>query len=177
LDSERRVLLAIDGARRLLAEADGLTVESDRIAAWRAEDRAALARAVAKATAQDPAQARPGFVRVARASGRPPLALLVAPSSAREASGAAAVVVRAMGAEADVPPQLLIDLFDLTPAEARVAAELVKGRAPQEIADGVSVSLNTIRNQLQHAYRKIGVSRQSALVTVVLSAAAFVSNA
>ena len=177
LDSERRIMLANEGARRLIAQQDGLLLEGERISAWRQEDRDALALAVQEATAPGAEPPRPGFVRVARRSGKPPLALLVTPPTGEPGSETAVVFVRSMDLEAEVPAQLLGDLFHLTPAEARVTAELVRGRTPQEIADAASVSLNTIRNQLQQAYRKAGVSRQSELVAVVLSAAAFVSAA
>ena len=63
--------------------------------------------------------------------------------------------------------QLLIDLFGLTPSEARVAMLLLSGLEPKEISELTETTLNTVRFQLKVIYRKTGVSRQSQLVRLV----------
>jgi len=63
--------------------------------------------------------------------------------------------------------QLLIALFGLTPAEARVAMLLVSGLGPREISQQTETTQNTVRFQLKVIYRKTGVSRQSQLVRLV----------
>ena len=60
--------------------------------------------------------------------------------------------------------------------EARVVVELVKGKRPQEVADELKVSLNTVRNQLKQIFSKTNTGRQSELISLVLSSAAFVSE-
>ncbi|MGY4622579.1 helix-turn-helix transcriptional regulator [Bradyrhizobium sp. USDA 4486] len=65
------------------------------------------------------------------------------------------------------PPEILQALFDLTPAEARVAAHLAEGRSVQAIADRLSIQPNTVRVQLKSVFSKTGTSRQAELVSLL----------
>lgn len=56
------------------------------------------------------------------------------------------------------------DSFGLTPAEIRLASRLREGRTLKEAADELSVSHNTVRNQLRAIFDKMGLKRQSELV-------------
>lgn len=58
----------------------------------------------------------------------------------------------------------IIESFGLTPAEARLARKLRDGRSLQDAADDMSVSINTVRNQLRAVFDKMGLKRQSDLV-------------
>ncbi|MFT3801352.1 MAG: helix-turn-helix transcriptional regulator [Burkholderiaceae bacterium] len=59
-------------------------------------------------------------------------------------------------------------MFDLTPAEGRVAALLAIGEPLDRIAEALGVSINTIRAHLAHAMQKTGTRRQSDLVALLL---------
>ena len=61
-------------------------------------------------------------------------------------------------------------LFRLSVAEANVVSRFAAGASPYKIAVERGVSPITVRNQLKSAQAKIGVSRQSELVSVVLRA-------
>jgi DNA-binding CsgD family transcriptional regulator len=63
--------------------------------------------------------------------------------------------------------ELLQALFDLTPAEARVAGLIAEGRSVEEITGSLSVSSNTVRTQLKSVFTKTGVGRQAELVTLL----------
>jgi DNA-binding CsgD family transcriptional regulator len=62
-------------------------------------------------------------------------------------------------------PALLMNLFDLTPTEARIASLLVKGHSVRTIADMQGVETNTVRMQLKAVFNKTGVHRQAQLVS------------
>lgn len=62
----------------------------------------------------------------------------------------------------------LMEYFDLSGAESSVVGELVNGSSTDEIARQRGVSVITIRNQLKSAQNKMGVARQSELVSMVL---------
>jgi DNA-binding CsgD family transcriptional regulator len=62
----------------------------------------------------------------------------------------------------------LSSMFDLTPAEAKVAVALVGGRDLQTIATTHSVSLETIRSHLKAIFAKTGAHRQSELIAILL---------
>ncbi|RFC64098.1 helix-turn-helix transcriptional regulator [Fulvimarina endophytica] len=64
---------------------------------------------------------------------------------------------------------LLHLLFDLTPAEARVAQGIAEGRTIGTMAAGGTASENTLRSQLKSVFAKTGVSRQAELVRLLSS--------
>ncbi len=63
--------------------------------------------------------------------------------------------------------QLLGKLYNLTPAELRVASALLAGDSPENYAQQAGVTQNTVRSQLQSLFRKTGTRRQSELVAVL----------
>lgn len=63
--------------------------------------------------------------------------------------------------------RVLEGLFDLTPAEARVARGILFGKSLQEIAQEHSVSPETTRTQLKAVMAKTGTSRQSELASLL----------
>jgi DNA-binding CsgD family transcriptional regulator len=64
-------------------------------------------------------------------------------------------------------PELLQALFDLSPAEARIASQLTDGRSIEQIALLNGLSHNTIRTQLKSVFSKTGVQRQAELVSLL----------
>ncbi len=67
------------------------------------------------------------------------------------------------------PPaaELLQALFDLTPAEARVAGLIAAGHTIDSITSTLSVTSNTVRTQLKSIFNKTGVSRQAELASLL----------
>ena len=47
------------------------------------------------------------------------------------------------------------------PRESEVLALIVQGRSNQQIADGTSSSVNSVKTYIRSAYRKIGVSHRA----------------
>ncbi|SAL76718.1 LuxR family transcriptional regulator [Caballeronia peredens] len=69
--------------------------------------------------------------------------------------------------DATVSAQQLMQLFKLSPAEARLAHNLAKGKSIEEHAQVVGVSIATARNQLRSVLEKTGLGRQQNLVRVL----------
>ena len=65
------------------------------------------------------------------------------------------------------PVELVQSLFDLTPAEARVARRLTGGETVEDIASTGGVSLNTIRTQVRGVLEKTGCRRQAEVVALL----------
>jgi len=63
--------------------------------------------------------------------------------------------------------KLLGKLYNLTPAELRVASALLAGDSPENYAQQAGVSQNTVRTQLISLFRKTDTRRQSELVAVL----------
>jgi DNA-binding CsgD family transcriptional regulator len=64
-------------------------------------------------------------------------------------------------------PELLQALFDLTPAESRIAGQVTEGKSIEQIALSNGVSHNTIRTHLKSIFSKTGVQRQAELVSLL----------
>jgi DNA-binding CsgD family transcriptional regulator/PAS domain-containing protein len=64
-------------------------------------------------------------------------------------------------------PYVVAAMWDLSPAETKVAMRLREGDTPQDIASALGLSLATIRSQMQAVLRKTSTSRQSELVSVL----------
>jgi DNA-binding CsgD family transcriptional regulator len=81
--------------------------------------------------------------------------------------GDALLIVSKIGA-GNVPGASLLEaLFDLTPAESRVAHLLVEGVPAPLLAQKLSVSAETVRTHIKSVLRKAGVHRQVDLVRLV----------
>ena len=184
VDRDCRLLLANRSASRLFDFADGLTLSHGRISTARRDQveqlRDLVDRACSRLDGDGAEQTFAGVMTIDRGGDVRPLSIMVAPVQLGEASEGdsrvAAIFIRDLEVRQSVPPEVLAKLFGLTPAEARVVVELVKGKRPQEVADDLSVSLNTVRNQLKQIFSKTNTGRQSELISLVLSSAAFVSE-
>ena len=65
------------------------------------------------------------------------------------------------------PAELLQTLFDLTPAESRLARSLIEGEALETIAAKFGVSRNTATTHLKRVFAKTGCKRQAELVSLL----------
>ena len=69
---------------------------------------------------------------------------------------------------ADVRRQRLGEDFGLTPAEAAVAAEVVKADGLQAVSGRLGISLETVRTHLAHVFDKTCTRRQAELIRLLL---------
>jgi len=75
--------------------------------------------------------------------------------------------VTALSRRSPLPAALLQALFDLTPAEARVAHLIGGGHTVSEAARHLAVQGNTVRAQLKSIFAKTGARRQAELISIV----------
>ncbi len=75
----------------------------------------------------------------------------------------------------DSPPyasmEMIRNMFGLTRAETSLAMLLADGLNLEEAAAELGITKNTTRAQLRHIFAKTGVSRQTALIRLLLSSA------
>lgn len=90
-------------------------------------------------------------------------------ASAREVfTGAAAVLLMTPVSLRELPDAAVIQgLFDLTPAEAKIARALGGGMTISQIAATTGASAATVRNQVQAVFGKTGMHRQADLVRLL----------
>lgn len=83
-------------------------------------------------------------------------------------TGATAMLYFTPLAQRAVPQVELLELlFDLTPAEARVASLLAEGRSVEEIGGQLKIATNTVRRHLKSVFSKTGAHRQAELVSLL----------
>jgi DNA-binding CsgD family transcriptional regulator len=89
--------------------------------------------------------------------------------SARDifARSAAVFVLMPVAAPSSPPVELVMSLFDLTPAEARVARGLAAGKTVDDLAGDNGVSPNTVRVQVRGVLEKTGCQRQTDVVALL----------
>lgn len=88
-------------------------------------------------------------------------------------SGGASIVIANTVSMAPSPrANLLSALFDLTPAEARIARAVAELKTPAEIARAGGVSRETVRTQIKTIYAKTGLGSQAALARLVAAVGA-----
>ncbi len=80
---------------------------------------------------------------------------------------AAALVLTPVTLPQAPPVELVQSLFDLTPAEARVARSLATGETVETIASAQGVSQNTIRVHVRGVLEKTGCNRQVDVVSLL----------
>ncbi|MER8528668.1 helix-turn-helix transcriptional regulator [Mesorhizobium sp. M0814] len=110
--------------------------------------------------------------------GRPALIVHLLPlrGAAHDIFSGADILVAAtvVGIGATGPsPSILSGLFDLTPAEARLATALASGRSVQEAAIEIGIAVKSARTYLERIHRKTGTNRQSQLMALLKSARPF----
>jgi DNA-binding CsgD family transcriptional regulator len=113
-------------------------------------------------------------VALSRPSGRRSYVVSVVPlpfqTGERLAAGRAAAMlfVAEPDRRSERPDAWLQRLWDLTPAEARLAGRLMQGESLREAADALGVALGTARNQLKHVFAKTDTRRQAELMRLLL---------
>jgi len=175
VDVKGCVLLLNRLASQFVARKDALTIFNGVLRAASPSDTTALHRSIARAG--QPAGGNGGgaaqALRLQRPSGNGPLPVLVTALPemrwAQPNRPAAAVFVGDPGQELETDPGRLRHWYNLTGAEARVAALLAQGRTVEEVAELLGVQPNTVRVQLREVFAKTGTTRQAELVRLLTS--------
>jgi DNA-binding CsgD family transcriptional regulator len=110
-------------------------------------------------------------IPVAAREGRPPMIFHVMPvrGAAQDifAQGLALLMVTPVDRSAVPAADVLRVLFDLTPAEARVARGIAQAKTVETVAFESGVSRETVRTQLASVLAKTGMTRQAELVALL----------
>ncbi|WP_168201391.1 helix-turn-helix transcriptional regulator [Qingshengfaniella alkalisoli] len=69
-----------------------------------------------------------------------------------------------------------MELFGLTPAEARVAGALANGARTVDVAKDLGVSQTTIAFHMRNLFQKTGTNRQADLVALILAGAMMIRS-
>lgn len=152
-DRHGKVVFANRVAAVVLTQADALLIDRGGEIRGRVPAETALLRQ---------ALADGGAVRASRESGEA-LPLLVCPLPPE---GAVIFIGDRQSAMSQEP---IARWYELTPAEARVAAALAEGESLEDAAELLGITRNTARTHLKRIFAKTGTNRQGALVRLLLT--------
>ena len=173
LDRAGRVLFVNERGRQLAADNDGLRVEGNRLHSERRADQPALDAMIRDAV--DPAGRNSGgWLRLSRPSGRLPYAVFVAPLRVADEELLAAdakvlVLAHDTARQNRADAAMLVSLYRLTDAEARLASALSGGHSIESAAAALGMKPATARTHLKHVFAKLGINRQQELVRLLTS--------
>lgn len=171
VDSSRRLLFANEAARRALDSGDALAESGGQLLLRQEQPMSRLSAYLARPTrARRNGSSASMALRLERASGLSAYRLLVTRLDLAAADSPGPVflcMVFEPHAAREVPRQVLIELYGLSPAEAAVASDLFAGRDVKALARTRGVSQSTIRTQLRSIFRKCDVASQAQLLQLL----------
>ena len=162
-----RIMSANAAADHILHRGDGVISRNSCLGSPDTDSGHAIDQAIAAATRSLAPSA--SAVLVARMGDLSPYVLTVTPLIGGSGAATALILFRDPDvADASLAPRLR-QIFGLTPAEAIVAAELMRGRSLHQIAAVRKASIATLRSQWKAISAKTGCARQSELVALLSS--------
>jgi DNA-binding CsgD family transcriptional regulator len=169
LDPHGRAIFVSRSAEQILARNDGVALIGGTLRATRADDNAAIGRAIAAALDETEVTPKMGrAVRVSRPSGRRPFVLRVVPLCRGSSASSALVTVLDLEREPRGSATVLREIFGLTFTEAEVALLVARGHGLQAVTESLGVTLSTVRVHLQRVFEKTQTHRQAELVRLLL---------
>ena len=161
-------------ASDIAEERDGLVIERSMLSAASTRETTRLRELILHAAASTKQEIVSKAMTVARPSMRRPLTVMVNSLSSPDKSQvgvapAAVVFVSDPEENYNIAEETVLHFFNLTPAEARLLVELTNGTSLSEIAERYDVTINTLKTQLNHIFRKTGTNRQPDLIKLVFS--------
>lgn len=176
-------VIAMNGAaKQIVMGADGFVLKYKTLVPVRSWQRSEFRSLVMDALDPDRQAAHKGAVmKVFRGPEQRSLEVLVMPLNDQGCNGqlkpidsepASMVLVCNPDVRMEVPAEALVELYSLTPAEARMTAALVRGKRISEVAKDFNLSEQTLRGELRSVFQKTETNRQAELVSVILAGVA-----
>jgi DNA-binding NarL/FixJ family response regulator len=176
LDESGAVLKSNPVADEIIREGDGLRVVNGALRADAAVENRELQRLIKQAMSGETGgrAAVVDAISITRKNSRGKLGVLVRSlpntgSSKSKRRPSVALFIRDAERKSEASREMVRRLFDLTPAEASLALALANGLTLDEAAGQLHIRKNTARAHLRAIFSKIGVTRQTTLVRVLLS--------
>jgi DNA-binding CsgD family transcriptional regulator len=173
LDSGGNVQQVSNGAMRILAAPDGLSVHNRRLSAATAAEQATLDTALARAASVVSGGTAAVAVKISRPSGQRQWILTIRPMLSSYGPFGRVKCEMLVQIHDGAPHigslHLLQSLFDLTSRELQVVRLLAAGHSVESLAAYMNISSNTARTHLRSIFAKTATSRQSELLQLCAS--------
>lgn len=164
-------------AEAILQEHPAINLRNEMINAANDEENRMLRRLIYSAVNQhEDVDARGGSIGLHHPEKATPLPVMITPLYHSDFLGqdnvhhvTAAMYITDPEKSISVSPEVLSDIFSLTPKESAIAVALTNGLSVEEISQINGTTLNTVRSQIKAIFRKTGTNRQTELVRILLS--------
>ena len=173
LDGHGAIVFANARAEHVLRVSDDLCSRNGRLGVKLATEQDKLDRLIIE-SAQFGVAASGGWARVSRGSGGLPYAVFVCPLKGDDdelvaANAKVLVIVHDTAQRRGADRNMLVGLFGLTDAEARLASALSAGHSLESASASLGIRPATAKTELKSVFRKTGVNRQQDLVRLLTS--------
>jgi DNA-binding NarL/FixJ family response regulator len=168
LDSAGKVRLVNKEAQRILDEHDGFGLSEGMLKGASAKQTNRLRECTELGLS---GESEDEIISFPRLSSKRPYLVLVPGQRQKEGDESDTLVLLVIDTEqrTKVSGETLVRLYNLTPAETRVALMLIDGKRLDQIAEELDVAQTTIVFHLKNLFRKTETHRQADLVRVLLS--------
>jgi DNA-binding CsgD family transcriptional regulator len=170
IDFEQRIHLANHAVKELFERSGLIVCAGDKLAISDSENAVRFQVALRSVLTAEPRQAMQQTVALLDEKSEPMLLTIAALPGADDERKACVVITNpAAGCEADIQP--LAQVLGLSPVEARLVKELVRGRNVQEAAQELHLKIETARTYLKQVFQKTNTHRQLELVQLMQNGA------
>ena len=164
VDDKARTVYVNESATEIFSLKDGLFLDAAGIVrATKSDISNKIQDAISHASGAQDAPAQ--FFSVPRQSHARDLMLVVLPSR----DGRVALLITDPERTTVLSPECLSSLFELTKSEALIAHTLANGGSLDDAAEVSGITISSARTYLKRVFSKMGVSRQSDLVQLILT--------
>jgi len=179
LDDHGTIVKTNTAAIDIFAEKDGLSIVGDAVRVDYPNENRELTRLIGRALTpiRNESPLLTDAMSITRPSGRQHLGVMVRTLpfndwSEDQRRAKVAIFIRDPDRHSKASRDVIKRLYDLTAAEASLALLLANGLNLDEAADALAIRKNTARAHLRSIFSKVGVTRQTALVHLILSSVA-----
>lgn len=178
VDAQRKVEQINDAAEALLRRARQMFLKNDSLYMTSPKDDATFLlglRGLLSSESADTEEQSRFFFKPEPGTTGPLVALYISPLRPAETLHAfsdhavAMIVLHDENARVELDPYLLNMVYQLTPAESRVATALAQGASVKGIAQQHGVSAHTVRTQIKAVLAKTGAVKQSEVVARLMA--------
>lgn len=168
-----QLLLANHTAEQILDTRDGLEVTVGETVRTSLKTSPALNALVEAAGRAQPSEFGDAILAIRRPSGKRPFTLVIRPvQAASSPTDPATPTTLIFILDPEFPVETAEDelrqLYGLTSTEACLANLLMEGKTLDDCCEILGIRRSTARTHLQHVFEKVGVQRQSELVSLLL---------
>ncbi|MBN9007140.1 MAG: hypothetical protein J0H40_17210 [Rhizobiales bacterium] len=170
-DRAEHLIFANPAAEKALSAGGPLVVRNGRVQTRSLAVRSSFSEALQRATSNDLALGRRGVgvPLLARLEAAYAYILPLLGVGSRRISNQPLVAIFLSTRKSRALPEIaiLMTLFDLTPAEARIASRIANGQGVIALRNELGISANTMKSHLKQIFAKTGCGRQAELVNLI----------